>query len=243
VLVEHARRAHRELDDAVAQISQLGGHMVGELKLGAVPLAVMLLIPETLRTFSREFPDIQLRINEELYIGQLMKLRSGEVDLAIGPLPDDLPPGEFHCEPLMPIAMSVVVRKGSPHARARSLRELASARWVYTSVSGARGYAQVLFEQHGLPPPPAGAIVNSTLALLSVIGGSDHIGLMPEPLARHPVAANFLSVVPLAEGPLQLTIGVIAKADSMLKPAVRHFMAHLHRAAHHVGRGTAGGEA
>ena len=57
------------------------------------------------------------------------------------------------------------------------------------------------------------------------------------------MAANFLSVVPLAEGPLQLTIGVIAKADSMLKPAVRHFMAHLHRAAHHVGRGTAGGEA
>ena len=36
--------------------------MVGTLHIGAVPLAVMLLVPETLRTFGREFPDIQLRV-------------------------------------------------------------------------------------------------------------------------------------------------------------------------------------
>lgn len=234
VLYEHARSVNRELADAVEQISQLSGRMVGELNIGAVPLAVLLLVPETLRTFSREFPDIQLRISEELFIGQLGKLRSGEVDLAIGPIPDDLSPGEFVCEALMPISMAVVVRKGSPLAHAGSLHELAEAKWVYTSSAGANGYSRLLFESHGLRPPTAGAVVNSTLALLSVLGSGDYVGLMPLPIATHPAAAPFLTVVPVIEGSLDLTVGVIARAESLLKPAVRHFVAHLHRAAHHV---------
>jgi LysR family transcriptional regulator, regulator of abg operon len=51
VLYERACAADRELGQAVDQIRQLGGRMVGDLTIGAVPLAVMLLIPETLRTF------------------------------------------------------------------------------------------------------------------------------------------------------------------------------------------------
>jgi LysR family transcriptional regulator of abg operon len=240
VLCERARLVSRELCDAVEQIQQLGGRMVGELKVGAVPLAVLLLVPETLRTFTREFPDIRLRISEELYIAQLMKLRSGEVDLAVGPIPDDLPQGEFSIEALLPISMAVVVRKGSPLAKVRSLAQLASARWVYTSASGATGYGRMLFEHHGIAPPPAGAVVNSTLALLSVIGSGDYVGLMPMPIATHPAAAPFLSVVPIREGHLELTVGVICKAEATLKPSVRQFIAHLHRAAAQVRRADAG---
>jgi len=40
-------------------------------------------------------------------------------------------------------------------------------------------------------------------------------------------------VVDVAEGPLKLTIGALVRADAALKPSVRHFLAHLHRAAHH----------
>jgi DNA-binding transcriptional LysR family regulator len=237
VLYEHARTVARELDTAVEQVQQLGGRMVGELGIAAVPLAVLLLIPETLRTFTREFPDIRLRIAEELYIAQLTKLRTGEVDLAIGPIPQGLPAGEFTTEPLMPVTMAVVVRKGSALARSRSLRELARSRWVYTSDAGATGYARMLFEHHGLPAPPAGAVVNSTLALMAVIGSGDYVGLMPMPIATHPAAAPYLSVVPIAEGHLDLTIGVVVRGDTALKPAVRHFVSHLHRAAHHVAAG------
>jgi DNA-binding transcriptional LysR family regulator len=136
VLYERAQAADRELAHAVDQIQQLGGRMTGELTVGAVPLAVMLLVPETVRTFGREFPQIQLRLMEELYIAQLTRLRKGEVDVALGPLPDNLPPGEFTVERLMPIGMVVVVRKGNPLARAKRLQDLAEAPWIYT---GARG--------------------------------------------------------------------------------------------------------
>lgn len=234
VLYERVIAADRELAQAVDQIQQLGGRMTGSLAIGAVPLAVMLLVPETLRTFGREFPDIQLRIVEELYIAQLTRLRKGEVDIALGPLPEHLPPGEFAVETLMPIDMVIVLRKGHPLARARRLAELAEAPWVYTGATAEAGYAKTLYEAHGLKPPPAGAIVNSTLGLLSIVASGNCIGLLPRQIAVHPFAAQHLQIVPVEEGPLRLTLVALARADTALKPSVRHFLAHLHRAAHHL---------
>lgn len=236
VLYERACAADRELGQAIDQIRQLGGRMAGDLTIGAVPLAVMLLIPETLRTFGREFPDIRLRISEELYIAQLTRLRKGEVDVAIGPMPEGLPQGEFVIEPLMPISMVIVVRKDNPLARARSLAELADAKWVFTGTTPDAGYAKVLFASHGLAAPPTGALVNSTLGLVSIIASGDFVGLLPYQIAVHPMAAAYLRVVPTREGPLQGTLSAMIKADAALSPAVRHFVAHLHRAAAHIGR-------
>lgn len=241
VLYERANLVIRELTGAVEEIAQLGGQMVGELRIGAVPLAVMLLIPETLRTFSREFQGVHLNIREELYIEQLMNLRRSDVDIAIGPIPDNLPQGEFHTEELLPVSMVVVARRGSPQAQARSLAELQTARWVYTGLSGVTGYARRLFEHHGLPPPQRGATINSTLGLLSLIGSGDFVGLMPKPLVQHPAAAHFIAIPPLQEGPLDLTVSAITKAGTVLKPAVRHFLSHLHRAANHIQKQSAAG--
>lgn len=239
VLFEQALRTLRELDTAVDQIQQLGGRMVGELTVGAVPLAVMLLIPETLRTFGAAFPDIRLRVSEELYIAQLQRLRKGEVDVALGGIPSGLSSGEFITEPLLQTRMVPVVRRGSPHERAHSLQTLRDARWVYTGASSEEGYAKTLFEWHGMQPPAVGAIVNSTLALISLVGSGDLIGLLPQQIAQHPLSLRYLSVVPVVEEGLPLTVGTIVRSDSVASPALRHFMAHLHRAAHQVREGMA----
>jgi len=239
VLVERAIKASRELGAAVDEIKQLGGQMTGELRIGAVPLAVMLLVPEALRTFGREFPEIRFRVSEELFFAQFQLLRSGEVDIAVSGIPQGLSSGEFVIEPLTTTSMVVVVRKGSPYARVRSLRQLAGAKWVYTRALGESGYAKLLFEQHGLPPPPVGAVVNSTLALLSLVTSGDFVGLLPRQIAAHPVAAQFLTVVPVEEGDLLLSVGAIVRSDSVVSPVIRHFIAHLHRAAHHLSRAAA----
>lgn len=239
LLFGQALKTLRELDATVDQVHQLGGRMVGELTVGAVPLAVMLLIPETLRTFGVAFPDIRLRVSEELYIAQLQRLRRGEVDVAVGGIPQGLSSGEFVTEPLVQTRMVVVVRKGHPLERARSLQQLAEARWVYTGASSDEGYAKLLYERHGMAPPAVGAVVNSTLALLSLVGSGDLVGLLPQQIAQHPLCARYLSVVPVAEEGLPLTVGAIVRSDSAVSPAVRHFIAHLHRAAHHIPPGSA----
>lgn len=234
VMFEHALKVSRELASATDQIQQLGGQMRGELNVAAVPVAMMLLIPETLRTYSRTFPDIRLRVSEELFIDQLQKLRSGQVDLVVGGIPAGLPSGEFITESLMETRMVVVARRGSRHARARRLAELSDASWVYTGTSAQTGYASRLFESHNLPAPPVGAMVNSTLALLALIGSGDMLGLMPKQIVSQPLAGQDIVEVPLQEPGLLLTVGVIVRRGSVVSPAIRQFIAHLHRAAHHL---------
>jgi DNA-binding transcriptional LysR family regulator len=70
-------------------------------------------------------------------------------------------------------------------ACARRLSELSQASWVYTGTSAQTGYATRLFESHGLNAPPVGAMVNSTLALLALLGSGDQLGLMPEQIIAH----------------------------------------------------------
>jgi DNA-binding transcriptional LysR family regulator len=234
VLFEHARRVAQELASAADQIQQLGGQMRGELNIAAVPVAMMLLIPEALRTYSRAFPDIRLRVSEELFVEQLQKLRNGQVDLVVGGIPEGLPSGEFVTETLMQTRMVVVAGRGSRYASARHLAQLSDAPWVYTGTSTNAGYATRLFEDHGLPPPPVGAMVNSTLALLALIGSGDLLGLMPEQIVSHPLAGQDITRVLLEEPGLSLTVGTIVRSGSVVSPAIRQFIAHLQRAAHHL---------
>ena len=233
-LYEHAKKVVRELAIARDEIYQMSGHMRGDLSIGAVPLAVMLLMPEAIRTFSRDFPDINIRMSEELYFEQLERLRRGDVQVAVGGIPQGLSAGEFVVEPLLETQMVVIVNKKHRHKNARSLKELASLPWVYTGASKDDGYARVLFESHGLSAPRVGAIVNSTLALLSLVGSGDFVGLMPLQIAQLPLAAEFLSIVPVKEKGLPLTVGAMVRSDAVVTPSVRHFINHLHRAAHHI---------
>lgn len=231
VLHEHARRVSKELVDATQRIHQMGGQMEGELNVGAVPLAIMLLIPETLRSFCREFPNIKLRVHEEMHVAQLQQLRTGALDIVVGGIPQGLANGEFLAEPLLDTEMVVAAERGSPWGRARSLAELREARWIYTNALGDTGYARALFEQHAMQAPPVGAVVNSTLTLLSLLATGDFVGLMPEQAMRHRIAREFLCRVPVAEPGLRLRVGAIIRNASAVAPAVQHFMRHLHQVA------------
>ena len=168
-----------------------------------------------------------------LFVEQLQKLRNGQVDLIVGGIPEGLPSGEFMTEQLMETTMVVVARRGSRHARARRLTELAEASWVYTGTSVQTGYASRLFEIYGLAAPPVGAMVNSTLALLALLGSGDLLGLMPEQIVAHPLGQDIVRV-PLAEHALPLSVGAIIRSGSVVSPAIRQFIAHLHRAAHQL---------
>jgi DNA-binding transcriptional LysR family regulator len=77
-------------------------------------------------------------------------------------------------------------------------------------------------------------MVNSTLALLALIGSGELLGLMPEQIVSHPLAGQDIARVPLEEPGLPLTVGTIIRSGSVVSPAIRQFTAHLQRAAHQL---------
>lgn len=79
-------------------------------------------------------------------------------------------------------------------------------------------------------------MVNSTPGRVALIAGGDFVGLIPRQIAAHPAAAAWMRMVPVREGALQSRIAAMTRPESALVPAVRHFIAHLGRAAHHFGQ-------
>ncbi len=235
LLFEHARRVKQEIDNATQKIARLGGSICCEVNITSVPVALMLLVPEAMRTFAPEFPEVHLRVNEELYLEQLQQLRSGAVDIAVGGAPPNLAQGEFHVEELMSTTMIVVAGKGSRHARSRSLHDLANAKWVDINTATDSGYTKDFFKRWDIPAPPIGAVVNSTLALLALIATGDYVGLVPEQIMHHALASGQIESVPIKETGLPIRIDAIVRASNHVTPAVRHFIAQLHRAAKRYG--------
>lgn len=76
-------------------------------------------------------------------------------------------------------------------------------------------------------------MVNSTLALLALLGSGDLLGLMPEQIVAHPLGQDIVRV-PLVEPGLPLSVGAIIRSGSVASPANRQFITHLHRAAHQL---------
>ncbi len=82
-------------------------------------------------------------------------------------------------------------------------------------------------------------MVNSTLALMALLGSGDLLGLMPEQIVAHALGKDIVRL-PLLEPGLPLTVGTIIRSGSVVSPAIRQFIAHLHRAAHHLGKAEPG---
>ena len=51
-------------------------------------------------------------------------------------------------------------------------------------------------------------------------------------IAVQPIAAQYISVIPLKEQGLPLQVGAIVRSESASSWLVRQFITHLHRAAH-----------
>ena len=63
---------------------------------------------------------------------------------------------------------------------------------------------------------------------------ADLLGLMPAQIVAQPLAGQDIIALPLEEPGLPLTVGVIVRSGSVVSPAIRQFIAHLHRAAHQL---------
>jgi LysR family nitrogen assimilation transcriptional regulator len=99
ILVEYARRALRELEQARAEIQPAHGAVSGLVNVGLLPSTCDLIAGELVAGLKREHPQIQLRLTTG-YAGHLQQwLEQGEVDVAM--LYNLKPSPVLEVEPLM----------------------------------------------------------------------------------------------------------------------------------------------
>jgi DNA-binding transcriptional LysR family regulator len=125
VMLRHLNAIEARLDAARAEIAALANGSVGPLRLEASESIAARFLPEVLRRFQDEHPDVEVVVNDTPTDPELASLERGARDLAFGVLP--LPDGPFQATVVLTDPWVLVAEPSSPLVRRappRTLREL-----------------------------------------------------------------------------------------------------------------------
>lgn len=126
LLLPHARRVFRELEEAQSALGELHGLKRGQLKVGIMQTVNACVIPEIVSRFSAAHPGVRITCDEMAVEDVEAGLESGKLDLGISFLPAAL--ATLEGERLFTEDLVLVVRPDHPLARQRTVKVKALAR-------------------------------------------------------------------------------------------------------------------
>jgi len=240
-LAERARLIVREIRNVRADFTALQHLETGHVVIGAGPSLMADLLPRAVETLHRRRPHARVTLREGLMDELLEALAVGELDLAIGGMPDEVLDIKLAREPLFVDEVVVVARAGHPLVRvggARPLSELAAYPWIMPGGPEIlRSDLATAFERAGLAPLTPSVTTNSAHCMKALAMQGDWLCFMPRSLIRLDERWGALSVVPLQAPPWTRRVDAVHRADVTLSPASRALLVDLHAACRAMGLG------
>jgi DNA-binding transcriptional LysR family regulator len=214
-----ARVAHSELRKAEEELTQLGSQSTGSVAFGVGPVGALMVVPEAVTSFRRQFPRARLRIMEGYTHTFLPLVRDETLDFALAVKPDGKLDSALAFRPLFRLDSVVVARKGHPLRNARSLTELPSAEWISLMPPGSPGGPlERAFSSAGLPAPQQMIRCDSHHVAVALLAKTDILGIVSTRMLKQPSALNFLQRIAVAEKMPSYTVGLVTRLDPPLTP-------------------------
>lgn len=180
LLAARAATVVRELERAREEVAWHTQNTQATVTIGVSPAAALVLAPPALSRFRSRWPNVRVRLVDALYPKALQQLRSGELDLALGPLPATGIGRDLQARPLLRSASVIAARRGHELAPARRLEDLQDASWILTGPRLGPGDPTHLgFEKKGLAPPRVTLECESFSTLLALLPSLDMLALVP----------------------------------------------------------------
>lgn len=127
IMLRHLNGIEARLDTARAEIAALAsGGLVGPLRVEASESIAARFLPDVIRRFHEECPDVDVVVDELPFDPELEALERGACDLAFGVLP--LPDGPFRSTVVFTDPWVLVAEAGSPLVQRGTLRTLRELR-------------------------------------------------------------------------------------------------------------------
>lgn len=228
-LLQHAREIMFSVERMQGEQRQLARGVVGTVRIAATGTAVAQFLPEDLKAFADQHPNVAIDLSETTTQDVVAAVTEGRVDLGIffGPAGrPELATYEYHRD-----SLCLVVPRG--HALARRARVRFAETLAYEFIGLARGSSivqRLMAESGGLLKTRIH--VQSTDAMCRMVGAGLGIGICPREGARSYRRAADIKTVELDEpwAQRQLVIGVRSGEDG-LSGAARLFLAHCRESA------------
>jgi LysR family transcriptional regulator of abg operon len=228
------RRAHTiraEIRRAREEMQQLQGSTQGSINVALSNVPHLALLPIVLPLFCARYPELQLKIRDSTFRNIETELRDGVLDCYIGPLPESLVLEGLQSEKLFDNTRYILARRGHPLAGARSLRELANAKWVTTAITDkAENELSPIFEKYGLAAPLVAAQAQSTLTVFVTVAYSDLLIMLPRQWTEFPFTRRALQQINVVEKLPAPAICMVRRTDIPMTPAAEYFCDLMRRA-------------
>jgi len=214
--VEEVRRAAQQ---------GLAGNQ-GRLRVGFVGSASFGLLPRIIGRYRRQFPAVDLAIEEGTTRGLLRRLEEHTLDLALVRFPV-LQPSRASISLLRPERLLLAVGAASPLAgRSQlALEDLQGEAFIgYSSrlVPTMHALTQFVFQQAGIQPQVIQEAVQ-VHAMLGLVESGLGVALMPDSVRRY--AGDGVHFIELRELSCSLRTGIaLAQMPDTLTPTARHFI-------------------
>lgn len=220
--------------DGVARLQQGGGR--GAITVGALPSVAARLLPRASLAFRDLSPETLLFFEDGPHGFLMNRLRSGELDLAVGRMgsPGSMRGVSFTA--LYSESVAVVARPGHPLAESTRLTDLREALVVYPSPSSAiRPLVDRLLIAEGLTEFPQRIETVSGAYGRGLVRGSDAVWIISESVVAGDVDSGYLVKLPIDTRLTAGPVGVMTRAEEAMPPAVRLFRRALGSAVEEIG--------
>ena len=223
MLAARAATVVREIERARQEVAALTSDSQTTLSVGMSPAAALMLAANAVSAFQSRWPHVRVRLVDALYPKALQQLRSGELDMALGPLPPAGIGRDLQAAPLIDSPSVIVAKQGHPLAQARRLDDLSGASWLLSGPRlGPGDPVHLGFEQRGLAAPKVTVDCESFSTLLAVLPSMDTLAIVPERFYATHGPRMGLVALSLQETLPATTIHIFSRTDAPLSlPAQR----------------------
>jgi DNA-binding transcriptional LysR family regulator len=219
-----------QLEDRFASLRESVEH--GTVNIAAGGSTIQYLLPKYVETFTRDYPQVDMRLHNVTGKAGLAMLREGEADFAVGPLLETPPDIEFH--PLVTYEPMLITRRDHPLAmRARvTLKDITKYPLILPPKEQITfRVVEMVFAKHSLKYD-----IKLEVGGYDVIKKYVKLGLGISIVMSHCLtAADDLHTVPLKRWFPNRTYGVVLRKGRPLSPAAARFVEILRNGACRTG--------
>jgi DNA-binding transcriptional LysR family regulator len=226
-LAQAARLAFVELEQADADLAELTAAEIGQIAIGATPLAKSYVLPKAIASFRKIRPNLPIQIQEGPYPDLLGALRRGEVDFMLGALRVPAPIGDVDQKVLFHDTVVMVSGQAHPLAgrEALTVEELAAFPWVVNqSGTPMRRYFDSVFAGSPSGPPKSIVETGSLILMRELLDSSDHLGCTSRLQAEAEIARGLMRALPFDLSHTSRPIGVTTRRDWLPTVAQQAFL-------------------
>ena len=238
VLLEHAGRAFKVLDEAREAIHRLRGRVAGRVSVGTGATASIYLLPALLRRVRTRYPELDLVVVTGNSTEIAAAVSRGELDVGIVTLP--VPSGRgLAISPFYVDRLVAIAPPGRPWRRRAPMTagELAREPVILYERGGTIRRVVDDWFRRGRATPRVAMELGNAEATKKLVGAGLGLSIVSEIAVKAEVKAGALSLIPLRPA-LHRRIGIVRRRDRAPRPALLAVLTALETTAKRTGGGT-----